>query len=95
MALEGGLDPAIIDAIAERRPPPFKNEEERVVYDFARCLHEKHEIDDELYARSVKLLGERAVVELVGLLGYYTLVSMTLNVFEIGLPEGADPELGA
>ena len=38
-------------------------------------------------------LGETGVVELVGLLGYYTLVAMTLNAFEIGLPEGERPEL--
>jgi 4-carboxymuconolactone decarboxylase len=44
------------------------------------------------YARAVALLGEAAVVELVGILGYYTLISMTINAFEVPLPAGAaDP----
>ena len=40
------------------------------------------------------VLGERALVELIGILGYYGLVSMTLNSFEIGLPDAFQPELG-
>jgi 4-carboxymuconolactone decarboxylase len=46
-----------------------------------------------VHAAAVRELGEAGVVELVGVLGYYTLVSMTLNAFEIGLPEGEAPEL--
>jgi 4-carboxymuconolactone decarboxylase len=92
-ALAAGLDPAAIDAIAQRREPQLAGDAERVVYAFARRLHETHGVDDALYGHAVALLGERAVVELVGLLGYYTLVSMTLNTFEIGLPEGTLPEL--
>jgi 4-carboxymuconolactone decarboxylase len=41
----------------------------------------------------VKLLGEKAVVELVGIIGYYCLVSLTLNIFQVGLPEGEEPQL--
>ena len=41
----------------------------------------------------VKLLGQQAVVELVGILGYYCLVSLTLNIFHVGLPEGETPQL--
>jgi 4-carboxymuconolactone decarboxylase len=49
-------------------------------------------VPESLYVEAVKVLGERKVVELVGILGYYTMVSMTLNVFDIGVPEGeADP----
>ncbi len=46
-----------------------------------------------LYADAVKLLTERGLVEIVGLCGYYTLVSLTLNTFEFGLPEGEVSEL--
>ena len=41
----------------------------------------------------MKLLGERGVVEVIGLCGYYTMVSMTLNTFEFELPEGEEKEL--
>ncbi len=43
--------------------------------------------------RPLRLLGKKGVVELVGLLGYYTLVSMTLNTFEVELPEGETSDL--
>jgi 4-carboxymuconolactone decarboxylase len=93
LAIEGGVDPAVIDDIAQNREPAFTRDDERAVYRFARTLHVRHAIDDELYATSVATLGERAVVELVGLLGYYTLVAMTLNTFDLGLPPGVSPEL--
>jgi 4-carboxymuconolactone decarboxylase len=90
-ALKAGLDDGVIDAIAEHRPPAFRSDDERLVYDFSRRLHEDHAVDDDLYRSAVTVLGEHGVVELVGLLGYYTLVAMTLNTFEFGVPEGAPP----
>jgi 4-carboxymuconolactone decarboxylase len=46
-----------------------------------------------LYDEAIEMLGETGVVELVGLLGYYSLVSMTLNTFEVGLPDGEVSDL--
>ena len=46
-----------------------------------------------IHHAAIAALGERGVVELVGLLGYYTLVAMTLNAFEFELPDGEQPEL--
>jgi 4-carboxymuconolactone decarboxylase len=91
-ALQAGLDPGIIDDIARRRPPRFKNPDEAVVYDFSATLNQTHVVPDELYHKAVATIGLRGVVELVGILGYYTLISMTLNTFEID-PEGRVPEL--
>ena len=93
LALQAGLDPALIDAIARRDPPRFPDEKTAVIYDYARSMHEKHGIEPALHNRAVDLLGERGVVELVGVLGYYTMVSMTLNGFGLGLPEGETEEL--
>jgi 4-carboxymuconolactone decarboxylase len=92
-ALKAGLEPEIIAAIATRSEPHFSDARSRLVYDYARQLHQTHEIPPDLHAEAVGELGEQGVVELVGLLGYYTLVAMTLNAFEIGLPEGAAKEL--
>ncbi|MDT7953227.1 MAG: carboxymuconolactone decarboxylase family protein [Acetobacteraceae bacterium] len=92
-ALKAGLDPAIVDAIASRQPPPFADPGDQVVYDYARALHGNHRVPQVLHDAAVATLGERGVVELIGLLGYYTLVAMTLNAFEFGLPEGERPEL--
>ncbi len=87
-AIEGGLALDIIDALEARRRPDFVNDDEAAVYDFSIELHTTHGVGDGTYANAEKHLGAAGVVELVGLLGYYTLVSMTLNVFEVGLPEG-------
>ena len=66
-------------------------DDERAVYTFACRLHENHQVDEATYSAAVKQLGERGTVELVGLLGYYTLISMTLNVFEVPVPGGQKP----
>ncbi|MDB5842090.1 MAG: carboxymuconolactone decarboxylase family protein [Herminiimonas sp.] len=91
-ALKAGLDPAIIEDISNHRQPHFADRAHAVVHAFSLALHLSRQVPEALYAEAVELLGERKVVELVGLLGYYTMVSMTLNVFDIGVPEGeADP----
>ena len=92
-ALKAGVDPAVIDDIAHRRAPRFKNQDERAVYDFSMSLHETHAVSDEMYRAVVDAVGEQGAVELVGILGYYTLIAMTLNAFAVGVPEGFPAEL--
>jgi 4-carboxymuconolactone decarboxylase len=64
-----------------------------MIYDVARSLHEGHGVTQPLYDEALKLLGERGIVEIIGLCGYYTMVSMTLNTFEFELPAGEVSEL--
>src|SRR3546814_757190 len=92
-ALEAGLDPAIAEAIAAKRRPDFKNRDEEIVYDYATELHTRHSVDDATYAAAKDLLGEESVVELTVLCGYYTIISMTLNTFQVPVPEGIAPPL--
>lgn len=91
IAARAGLDPAAIEAIRRGEAPAFAAEDERLVHDFALALHRDHRVPDALYARAQAVLGTQALVELVGLLGYYTLISMTINAFDVPLPEGAEP----
>jgi 4-carboxymuconolactone decarboxylase len=56
-------------------------------------MHETHNVSDETYRALVAEVGNVGAVELVGLLGYYTMIAMTLNGFEIDVPEGFKPEL--
>ena len=93
LALKGGLDPKIIDDIRDRRTPRFDDPTAKLVYDVAKSLHAGHGIAKGLYDEAVKMVGERGIVEIVGLCGYYTMVSMTLNSFEFGLPDGEISEL--
>lgn len=93
LALKGGMDPKIIDNIRDRRTPVFDDPKGRMIYDLAKSLHEGHGVAQGLYDEAVKVLTERGVVEVIGLCGYYTLVSFTLNTFEFGLPDGQVSEL--
>jgi 4-carboxymuconolactone decarboxylase len=93
LALKGGVDPKTIDAIRDRRTPQFDDPKARMIYEVAKSLHEGHGLSRALYDDAVKLLTTRGLVEIIGLCGYYTLVSMTLNTFEFELPEGEVSEL--
>ena len=90
IARREGLDEGVIESVKAEILPDFSNSTESVVYNFARELLDEHRVSDHLYNDAVELLGEAGVVELVILLGYYTLVSMTLNVFEVSVPTGED-----
>ena len=82
------LDEAIISAIAEQRRPKFRDVDEEIVYEFCTQMYESHRVSDEAYERAVKAFGLQTVVELVATIGYYAMVSMTLNAFDVGLPAG-------
>jgi 4-carboxymuconolactone decarboxylase len=87
-ALAAGLDPALIDDIVHRRPPRFQTDDERAVYEFVGALQEAHDVPGPVYTAAIQALGERATVELVGIVGYYTLIAMTLTAFDIAAPNG-------
>ena len=89
LAEKGGLAPAIADDLARNVRPSTMQPDETVVYEFCTALHTTHAVDDALFARAVATVGERGVIDLIGVSGYYTLVSMVLNVAEIPLPAGA------
>ncbi len=93
LALQAGITPAICDAIARREQPELPDEKAAVVYHYAMTMHAERTVPQALHDRAVAALGEAGVVELVGILGYYTLVSMTLNGFDIGVPPDETAEL--
>jgi len=93
-ALRDGLCPQVIADIAAQRVPQFRDDDEgQAVYEFSSSLLKTGRVPDELYERAVGKIGERGVVELVALLGFYCVASFTLNSFQMGLPESAVPEL--
>ncbi|NKB57642.1 MAG: carboxymuconolactone decarboxylase family protein [Alphaproteobacteria bacterium] len=93
IALEAGVDEAIVNAMAQRRRPSFVKSDEAAVYEFCTELHEKQSVSDENYAWVVEQLGEAGAVELIALCGYYTIISMTLNVAQTEIPDGIEPPL--
>ena len=86
LALKAGLDAGIAAQLAARKRPEGMREDEAAVHDFCTELHEKKRVSDETYRRAAALFGERGVMDLIGLSGYYTLVSMTLNVAQVPVP---------
>ena len=81
MALENGVTQSTIDDIWNQRMPTGAPADEQLVYEVAKSLHERHELSNELYRRAVDSFGERGLVEIIGVIGFYTMVSMTLNAF--------------
>jgi 4-carboxymuconolactone decarboxylase len=90
MALEAGVSAAVIDAIKHGREPAITEDDERQVYRFTSELITTRNVSQATFDEAVRVLGRNGVIDLVGISGYYTLVSMTLNVFEVPLPDGTD-----
>jgi len=93
IALDAGVDPQAVEAIRVGETPSLEAPDQAVLYEFCRTLLHERGVDDALYARTVEALGQAAVIDLVGILGYYSLISLTINAFRVPLPEGAQPEL--
>jgi len=87
-AAAAGLPQDAIAAIREGRAPHLEDADDRAVYEFACELQQSGKLSDETYARIHERLGAQGVVELTAVIGYYTMVSMTLNAHEIPLPDG-------
>ncbi|SFC39866.1 4-carboxymuconolactone decarboxylase [Cupriavidus sp. OV038] len=93
LALKAGVQPEVVEAIRTGRTPAFANEDEAVVHAVMQSLDQTRRIPDTLYKHAIDVLGQDGVVDLVGLAGYYTLISMTINAFEVVPPEGTPSEL--
>jgi 4-carboxymuconolactone decarboxylase len=89
IALKEGLAQSTIDSLNDRRLPTLSDAAEATVHRFCRSLIDNHKADDRIYGETLELLGEEALVDLIGLMGYYTIIALTLNTFEVPIPAGA------
>lgn len=90
-AEKAGIEQPIIEALLAQTEPPGMSADDAAVYHYAVELNRHKSVSDATYAVALQCLGERTVVELTALIGYYTMVAMTLNCHEIPLPEGVTP----
>ena len=90
-ALNDGISADIVAAIRARRTPHFTREDERVVYDITLELNTTHGLSDESFNRGMAIFGEQQMVELVSGVGFYSMVAMTLNAFEVSVPADGKP----
>jgi 4-carboxymuconolactone decarboxylase len=88
IAEQKGVKPETIRDLRAGRVPKKAPKDEMAIYDFAKELYKNKRVTDRVYKRVQAILGDAGTVELVGLLGYYAMVSMTLNVFRMPLAEG-------
>ena len=86
-ARELGVDEAVIDAIRHRKRPDFKDAEEALVYDMALEMTEQRQLGDELYAKAKETFGNEVLVELVALIGFYIMIAVFLNSFQVEVPD--------
>jgi 4-carboxymuconolactone decarboxylase len=90
-ALKLGISPDVIEAIRERRTPAFTRDDERLVYDITLELNTTRSLSEENFNRGMAMFGEQKLVELVGAVGFYSMVAMTLNAFDVPVPEEKKP----
>ncbi len=92
VAAEAGIAHATLDKIKTGIRPDLESADEGVVYEFVSELLRLHRVSDATYSRALDLLGIVGVVDLTALVGYYSMVALTLNAHAIPLPEDApDP----
>ena len=92
IALTAGVDADVIEAIRTGKQPTFNHADAAALYGFTYELLHHRKVSEATYRTAEKVLGQRALVDLVGIIGYYTLISTTIVAFEVPPPEGTpDP----
>jgi 4-carboxymuconolactone decarboxylase len=94
IGIEAGLDPEAVELIRTGGSPRFAKSDEAAVHAFAQELWTRRQVSAATYEAAQRELGPKGVVELVGILGYYGLISMTINAFEVPVPQGAPEPFG-
>ena len=95
LAIKAGLSPQVAADLAQGKRPAGMKDDEAAVYQFCKEIHDNKEVSDATYKAVVEKFGERGVMDLIGVTGYYTMLAMVLNVTRVALPPGASPPLPA
>ena len=93
LALKGGLDPKIAGDIAAGKRPDNMKDDEAALYDLATALYRDKKVSDPVYKAALEKFGERGIMDIIGIIGYYDLVSMTLITMQAGAPNDSVPPL--
>ena len=93
IAEQAGLDPTIIAAVADGRRPESMAADEATVYDFCNELLNTQGVSNLTYTRAVSLLGEKGIIDTIGIIGYYSMLAMVMNTARTPLREGMSSEL--
>ena len=88
-----GLAPELVEAIRTRREPVIVEADEKIVHAVTTELTVGRKLDDDTYERAVEILGEQTLLDLVTIIGFYTMVAIVLVAFEVDIPNGGDKPL--
>jgi 4-carboxymuconolactone decarboxylase len=88
LAEKAGVPSAAIEAIRTEGTPLFTAKDEALVHRICSEIFRTQRLSDESFNQAIAVLGEQGLVEVIGIIGYYTLIANTLNVFQVGLPAG-------
>ena len=90
MARKAGVPEDLIQAIKDGNEPTFTDPGDSACYSLANEVHTTKKISQATFNEAISRFGETGVSELIALCGFYSMVSMTLNGFDVELPDGAD-----
>ncbi len=90
LAIEAGLPEAIVEDVRTGKTPSLRDDRERAIYRLVNEYFADHRVGDETYQFALAQFGEQGLVELVGIVGYYSLVAASLNIFDVSLPAGEE-----
>ncbi len=86
LALKAGLDPKIAGDIAAGKRPDNMKDDETALYDLATALYHDKKVPDPVYKAALDKFGERGIMDIIGIIGYYDITSMTLITMQAGAP---------
>jgi 4-carboxymuconolactone decarboxylase len=89
LAIKAGLDPKIAGDLAAGNRPGGMRADEAAVYDLATELYRDKKVSDPTYGAALKQFGERGIMDVIGIIGYYDLVSMTLITMQATAPDNS------
>jgi len=93
LALKGGLDPRVAADLAAGKRPDNMRDDEAALYDLVIALYRDKKVSDPVYKAALEKFGERGIMDIIGIVGYYGITSMTLITMQAGVPNGSVPPL--
>jgi 4-carboxymuconolactone decarboxylase len=93
IAMRAGVSTAVVDAIAQRREPPYERDDERTVHAVVQESLVQRRVSDATWNRAIQAFGEQGAIDLLGIAGYYTLLSFVMNGAQTPPPPGQDMRL--
>ena len=88
---DAGLDAAMVEELRQGRKPAFAEADEDLVYDIVIEISETRALADESYRKAIDMLGEQTVIDLLTIIGYYTMIAVVLVGLEVDTPDGSTP----